>query len=92
EMTASGFWQPEQLDVLRPYVARYFAEMPAMMRVRSGMSSERVAGYAYPDVVVESETRRLAAELLAREDLDPILRRVVQDSDDDLRRALAARF
>jgi aminopeptidase N len=91
EMTASGFWQPEQLDVLAPYVARYFAEMPAMMRVRSGMSAEKTATAAYPDVVVAPETRRLAAELLARDDLDPILRRVVQDADDDLRRALAAR-
>ncbi len=92
EMTASGFWQPEQLDVLRPYVSRYFTDMPGMMRIRSGMSAERVAGFAYPDVVVEPETRRLAAELLSRDDLDPILRRVVQDADDDLRRALAARF
>jgi aminopeptidase N len=66
--------------------------MPGMMRIRSGMSAERVAGFAYPEVVVEPETRRLAAELLSREDLDPLLRRVVQDADDDLRRALAARF
>jgi aminopeptidase N len=66
--------------------------MPGMMRVRSGMSAERTAAAAYPDVVVEPETRRLAAELLSREDLDPILSRVVQDADDDLRRALAARF
>jgi aminopeptidase N len=92
EMTASGFWQPEQIEVLRPYVPRYFAEMPGMMRIRSGMSAERVAGYAYPDVMVEPETRRLAAELLSHDDLDPLLRRVVQDADDDLRRALAARF
>ncbi|MFI5895554.1 aminopeptidase N [Actinoplanes sp. NPDC051513] len=92
EMTASGFWQPEQLGRLTPYVARYFADMPSMMRVRSGMSAERTVGLAYPDVVVDPETRRLAAELLAREDLDPILRRVVQDTDDDMRKALAARF
>jgi aminopeptidase N len=92
EMTASGFWQPEQLGLLESYVPRYFAEMPAMMLVRSGMSAEKVAGFAYPAVVVRPETRRLAAELLAREDLDPLLRRVVQDADDDLRRALAARF
>jgi len=91
EMTASGFWQPEQLDLLAPYVPRYFAEMPAMMRVRSGMSAERTAGTAYPDVVIEPETRRLAAGLLARDDLDPLLRRVVEDADDDLGRALAAR-
>jgi aminopeptidase N len=92
EMTASGFWQPEQLDLLAPYVARYFAEMPAMMRIRSGMSAERTVGLAYPELVVDPETRRLAAELLSREDLDPILRRVVQDQDDDMRKALAARF
>ncbi|WP_203787814.1 aminopeptidase N [Paractinoplanes rishiriensis] len=92
EMTASGFWQPEQCEVLTPYVARYFADMPGMMRIRSGMSAERVADYAYPEVMVDPETRRLAAELLAREDLDPILRRVVTDADDDLRRALTARF
>ncbi len=92
EVTASGFWQTEQIDLVRPYVARYFAEMPAMMRMRSGMSAERTAGAAYPHLVVEPETRKLAADLLARDDLDPILRRVVLDADDDLRRALAARF
>ncbi|WP_433376326.1 aminopeptidase N [Actinoplanes sp. CA-142083] len=92
EMTASGFWQPEQLGLLTPYVARYFADMPSMMRLRSGMSAERTVGLAYPDVVVDPETRRLAAELLAHEDLDPILRRVVQDMDDDMRKALVARF
>jgi aminopeptidase N len=92
ELTAAGFWQPEQLELLAPYVPRYFAEMPEMMRVRSGMSAERTAAAAYPSVVVRPETRQLAAELLARDDLDPILRRVVQDADDDLRRALAVRF
>ncbi|MFC3740486.1 aminopeptidase N [Paractinoplanes deccanensis] len=92
EMTASGFWQAEQLDLVRPYVARYFAEMPGMMRLRSGMSAEKTATYAYPNVMVEPATRSLAAELLATGDLDPILRRVVEDADDDLRRALAARF
>ncbi|MET0422966.1 MAG: aminopeptidase N [Actinoplanes sp.] len=92
ELTASGFWQAEQVELLAPYVPRYFAEMPEMMRLRSGMSAERTAGAAYPHLVVSSETRRLAAELLAREDLDPLLRRVVLDADDDLRRALEARF
>jgi aminopeptidase N len=92
ELTAHGFWQTEQLDLLADYVPRYFAEMPAMMRARSGMSAEKTALAAYPHVAVDPQTRRLAAELLAGEDLDPILRRVVQDADDDVRRALAARF
>ncbi|MEU4245291.1 aminopeptidase N [Actinoplanes sp. NPDC026619] len=92
EMTASGFWHPEQIELTAPYVSRYFAEMPEMMRVRSGMSAEKTVGYAYPELAVAAQTRQLAADLLAREDLEPILRRVVQDADDDMRRALSARF
>jgi aminopeptidase N len=91
ESAAAGFWHPEQLGLTDPYVERYFSEMPAMMEVRSGFTAERVALRAYPSVVVEPRTRRLAAQLLARPDLSPILRRVVTDADDDLRRALAAR-
>ncbi|MBB2942044.1 aminopeptidase N [Actinoplanes lutulentus] len=91
ELTAAGFWQPEQLGLLAGYVERYFAEMPEMMRVRKGMSAERAAMAAYPDVAVSEQTRRLAAELLEQPGLSPILRRVVQDADDDMRRALAAR-
>lgn len=55
------------------------------------MSAERAAMAAYPDVAVSEQTRRLAAELLEQPGLSPILRRVVQDADDDMRRALAAR-
>ncbi|WP_229076493.1 aminopeptidase N [Actinoplanes sp. DH11] len=91
ELTAAGFWQPEQLDLLTGYAERYFADMPEMMRVRSGMSAEKAAMAAYPDVAVSARTRQLAAALLARTGLNPILRRVVQDADDDMRRALAAR-
>jgi aminopeptidase N len=90
ESAATGFWQPEQLALTDPYVERYFADMPAMMRIRSGFSAERVALRAYPSVVVEPRTRQLAAELLARPDLPTILRRVVTDADDDVRRALDA--
>jgi aminopeptidase N len=92
ESAAAGFWQPEQLALTEPYVERYFAEMPAMMRVRSGFSAERVALLAYPGVVVEPRTAELAGELLARPGLPAILRRVVTDADDDVRRALNSRF
>ncbi|MDI6098280.1 aminopeptidase N [Actinoplanes sp. NEAU-A12] len=91
ELTASGFWQAEQLDLLEPYVERYFAEMPEMMRVRGGMSSEHIALVAYPSYAVSERTRQLAADLLATTGLNQILRRVVEDSDDDMRRALVAR-
>jgi aminopeptidase N len=92
EAVAMGFWQPEQLAVTASYVERYFADMPVMMSVRSGFSAERVALNAYPSLVIEPRTRRLAADLLARPDLSSILRRVVIDADDDVRRALESRF
>ena len=63
-----------------------------MMRVRSGMSAEKTATAAYPDVVVDRGPGSWPLSCWPREDLDPILRRVVQDADDDVRRALAARF
>ncbi|WP_043510934.1 MULTISPECIES: aminopeptidase N [unclassified Actinoplanes] len=90
ELTALGFWQPEQRELLEPYVERYFTDMPEMMRIRSGMAAEKAAIAAYPAVMVAERTRRLAAGLLARPDLHPLLRRVVQDHDDDMRRALQA--
>jgi aminopeptidase N len=91
EAAAGGFWQPEQLALTAAYVPRYFAEMPLMMEVRTGMGAERVAMAAYPRYAVDPETRRYAAELLARADLNSILRRTVVDEDDDLRHALEAR-
>jgi len=91
EATAHGFWQPEQLALTTEYVSRYFADMPEMLRRRTGMSGERVAVAAYPSVVVSPQTRELAAELLATPGLSSILRRVVMDGDDDVRRALVAR-
>jgi aminopeptidase N len=46
---------------------------------------------AYPSVAVSERTRQLAATLIDTPGLNQILRRVVQDSDDDMRRALIAR-
>ncbi|HWS39586.1 MAG TPA: aminopeptidase N [Actinoplanes sp.] len=90
-LTAAGFWQPEQRELLEPYVDRYFTDMPAMLRIRSGMSAEKIAIAAYPAVAVSERARQLAAGLLATPGLNPILHRVTQDADDDMRRALAAR-
>ena len=91
EAAAEGFWHPEQTDLTAPYVERYFTDMPAMLTVRTGMSAERVAQRAYPVLAVETRTRELAADLLETPGLSSILRRVVTDGDDDVRRALVAR-
>jgi aminopeptidase N len=91
DAAALGFWQPEQAELTEPYVARYFAEMPAAARRRTPWMADVVARDAFPRYAVAQRTRELAAALLARDDLTPGLRRVVTDADDDLRRALVAR-
>ncbi|GAA4713843.1 aminopeptidase N [Phytohabitans rumicis] len=91
EACAEGFWQPDQAVLTESYVERYFAEMPAAARLRTPWVADRIAAVAYPRYAVAASTREMAAALLARDDLGPGLRRVVVDSDDDLRRALAAR-
>ncbi len=91
EATAEGFWQPEQAELTAPYVARYVADMPAVARLRTPWVADRIAGLAFPRYAVAQTTREAVADLLARDDLTPGLRRRVVDADDDLRRALVAR-
>ncbi|HEU4424002.1 MAG TPA: aminopeptidase N [Pilimelia sp.] len=91
ESTAQGFWQPEQATLMESYVARYFAEMPAAAARRTAWLGERLAAGAFPSYAVAESTRRAAAELLARPDLAPNVRRAVTDADDELGRALTAR-
>ncbi|MGC4895209.1 aminopeptidase N [Micromonospora sp. DT31] len=91
EATAEGFWQPEQSEVTAGYVERYFADMPAVARLRTAWVADSVAVAAFPRYAVAQPTRELAAALLARDDLTPGLRRWVTDLDDDMRRALVAR-
>ncbi|BCB84476.1 aminopeptidase N [Phytohabitans suffuscus] len=91
EANAKGFWQPEHADLTESYVERYFADMPAAARLRTPWVADQIAKHAFPRYAVAASTRAAAAALLARDDLEPGLRRVVIDADDDLRRALAAR-
>jgi aminopeptidase N len=89
--TADGFWQPEQEELTAGYVPRYFVDLPAIASRRSAMSLLHVASFGYPRFAVSADTVTAAEALLTRDDLDPMLRRVVVDATDELRRALAAR-
>jgi len=89
--TAEGFWQPHQLDLTSSYVDRYFAVLPALAKLRSGLNLEKLAAAAYPRYAIERATVDRAAALLGDPGVDATIRRVVMDSDDELRRAVAAR-
>jgi aminopeptidase N len=88
---AEGFWQPEQAELTRPYVRRYFADIGVGAQWRTDQMLVAVAGAAYPAYEAEPATLAAAEEFLARADVHPGLRRVVLDATDDLRRAIAVR-
>ena len=92
--TARGIFQPHQSDLVAAYVPRYFAEIGATARFRSGWSLAEVATSAFPHYTATRATLELAEATLAGEpgsDLAAPVRRSVVDATDRLRRAVVSR-
>jgi len=88
---AAGFWHASDQDVLRPYVARYFSDVPAMSGRVGQDALASIAALAYPSRVVEASTSEQSAAALRRSDLTASVRRAMVDADSQLREALASR-
>ncbi len=88
---AAGFWHARDPEVLRPYVARYFSDVPALSARVGEDALARVAALAYPATVVDASTARQSAAALERLDLTASVRRAIVDADSHLREALASR-
>ena len=88
---AAGFWHVSDPEVLRPYVARYFSDVPALSARVGEDALARVAALAYPATVVDASTARQSAAALERLDLTASVRRAIVDADSHLREALASR-
>ena len=88
---AAGFWHSRDQDVLRPYVARYFLDVPALSGRVGEDALARVAALAYPAGQVEASTAEQSAAALLRPDLTASVRRAVLDADSQLREAMASR-
>ncbi|MFE7858057.1 aminopeptidase N [Streptomyces sp. NPDC057403] len=89
--TAQGFWQPEQADLVGPYVARYYEDAVAVSARRGPAIADAAGRSAFPVHAVDAETLRLGEACLRDADLIPALRRKLVDQLDDLRRALRVR-
>ncbi|WP_344601156.1 aminopeptidase N [Streptomyces glaucus] len=89
--TAQGFWQPEQADLVRPYVPRFYQDAVALAARRGPAIAEAAGQYAFPAHAVDPDTLRLGEECLRDADPTPALRRKLVDQLDDLARALRLR-
>jgi len=88
---AAGFWQAGDQDVLRPYVERYFTDVPSLSGRLGEDALARVATLAFPGSVVEVSTAEQSAAALHRQDLTASVRRAIVDADSLLGEALASR-
>ncbi|MEU8570100.1 aminopeptidase N [Streptomyces pathocidini] len=90
--TADGFWHPEQRDLVRDFVPRYFPAAVAAAARRGPAIAEALGSrYGFPLHAVDAETLRLTEKCLRDADPAPALRRKLADQQDDLRRALRIR-
>ncbi|MER5357587.1 aminopeptidase N [Streptomyces sp. NPDC002785] len=89
--TAQGFWQPEQADLVRDYVPRYYPEATRLATRRGPAIAEAAGRYAFPAYAVDADNLHLGEQALNDKTLIPALRRKLIDQIDDLRRALAVR-
>lgn len=89
--TAQGFWQPEQADLLRSYVPRYYKDAVALAARRGPAIADSAGRYAFPAYAVDADALRLGEECLHDGEPIPALRRRLADQLDDLARALRVR-
>lgn len=89
--TAQGFWHPEQADLVREYVPRYYQDAVAVAARRGPAIAGVVGREAFPVHAVDAENLALGQDCLR--DADPVtaLRRRLTDELDDLQRALRIR-
>jgi aminopeptidase N len=89
--TAQGFWQPEQTDLVRGYVPRYYEDAVAVAARRGPAIADAAGRWAFPVHAVSTDTLRLGEQCLRDVGPIPALRRKLADQLDDLARALRVR-
>ncbi|MFF9842110.1 aminopeptidase N [Streptomyces sp. NPDC013740] len=89
--TAQGFWKPEQDELTRPYVARFYPAAIALADRRGPAMAEAAGRWAFPAGAVDADSLALGDRHLAEDTMIPALRRKLVDQLDDLRRALRVR-
>ena len=89
--TARGFWQPEQTDLVRGFVPRYFDDAVALAGRRGPAIADAAGRWAFPAHAVSTDTLTLGETCLRDAAPIPALRRKLTDQLDDLARALRVR-
>jgi aminopeptidase N len=85
-----GFVQADQRDLLRQFVDRYFAVLPAVWAQRTNETAQTVTVGLYPALLSEPATIESTDRFLAQRDLPVGARRLVVEGRDGVARAMRA--
>ena len=91
ESVMGGFASADQLELLVPYREKYFSQVSQLWAARTPEMAQTVAVMMYPTLLVDDDTITATDTFLAREDLNPSLRRLVNENRDGVLRAQRAR-
>jgi aminopeptidase N len=91
EATIGGFVQPDHVDLLEPYRARYFEVLPRVWGERTMEMAQAITVGLYPALLVDEETIAATDAFLAQDGLSSACRRLVGEGRDGVLRALMAR-
>ena len=86
----SGFWQPEQVELCRPYMERYVPEVAERWH-NSQQVARTLAGGLFPFVLVEPSALELIRQAADDMTLDPSFRRILAEGASDMERTLRTR-
>ncbi|MFE9104965.1 aminopeptidase N [Actinomadura geliboluensis] len=89
--TLGGFVEPDQAELLLPYVDRYFAEVGRVWKEWTSDMSQTFAEVAYPFLVIEQSTVDRTEAYIAEQDPPAALARLLSEGRDGVARALRAR-
>jgi aminopeptidase N len=88
--TVEGFGQPEQLELIRPYVSRYLDAVPELWSERTTDTARTIISRLFPRILADQTTADVVREWLAATEVPPAPRRLVVEGLADLDRALRA--
>jgi aminopeptidase N len=88
---AGGFWQRHQAELLESYVDPFFAGLIGVFEEREAEAAKAYFQSLFPRYLVDEETRRRISDVLQESEVRPMLRRLLIEADDDLRRSIECR-
>ncbi|HEV7207740.1 MAG TPA: aminopeptidase N [Mycobacteriales bacterium] len=89
--TIAGFWRPDQTELLRPYVDRFFAEIGEVWTTRTTEMAHVLTEHMFPATVIEAATIASSERYLDGLAEGSGQRRLIVEGRDGLDRALRAR-